>query len=109
MDCKEFAAKTPLWIADELFGKEANRFMEHMEACDECREELHIQFLVKEGMERLENGESFNLEEELITKVDKYKKRLIHQHKMNVVIYWMEAIAIAAMAFIIALVVIMKF
>lgn len=109
MDCSEFAQKTPLWIKDELFGKEANRFLAHMETCDECREELHIQFLVKEGMERLESGESFNLDEELLTKVDNYKKRLLHQHKMNVVIYWMEAVAIAAMVFILALVAILKF
>ncbi|MBQ0027388.1 MAG: zf-HC2 domain-containing protein [Lachnospiraceae bacterium] len=109
MDCKEFANLTPKWIEDELYGKEAYRFLEHMETCDECREELHIQFLVKEGMERLESGESFNLDEELLNKVDAYKKRLIHQHKMNVAVYWMEAVAIAAMIFIIALVVILKF
>lgn len=108
MDCKEFAKKTPEWIADDLYGKDAKRFMEHMDNCEECREELHIQFLVKEGMERLESEASFNLDKELMTKVDSYKKRLQRKHKMDIVIYWMEAIAILSMAFMLALVIINK-
>ena len=41
-----------------------------METCPECKEELTIQFLVTEGLERLEKGNNFNLQRELLMKLD---------------------------------------
>lgn len=108
MDCKEFTKLTPYWLKEELIGRTAYRFLDHMDSCDECREELHIQFLVMEGTQRLESGESFDLDKELALKVANYRKKLLRAHRMNVVIYWMEAIAIAAIIFILALVFIYK-
>ena len=66
--------------------------------------ELHIQYLVREGTARLENGDNFNLDRELSDKVAQYKKRLHRKHIENVIIYWMEAIAAIAIVFILVLV-----
>ena len=46
IDCKEFTRLMPLWLSDELKGRKAYQFLEHMDTCAECREELHIQILV---------------------------------------------------------------
>ncbi len=104
MDHKEFIKLIPIWLDGKLDGKRGGRFLEHMENCKECREELHIQYLVKEGTARLESGMSFNLDKELSEKVTAYKKKLKRKHTENVIIYWMEAIAGAAIIFILVLV-----
>ncbi|MDE5892821.1 MAG: hypothetical protein K2H45_07870, partial [Acetatifactor sp.] len=46
------------------------RFTEHVDACDSCREELVIQFLIREGMARLEDGDVFDLQRELQEHMD---------------------------------------
>lgn len=104
MDCKEFLRLTPEFVDDRLMGKPAYKFLEHMENCEECREELHIQYLVSEGMSRLESGAGFNLDEELELKVSSYKKMLARRHTLDVIVYWMEAVSIVAIIFILTLV-----
>ena len=69
MDCKEAEKKIPLFLDDELDGRELAEFVEHIEGCPECMEELSIQFLVTEGMEQLEQGNNFNLQEALRRKL----------------------------------------
>ncbi len=69
MDCKEVEKKIPSFLDDELDGRELAEFVEHIEGCPECMEELSIQFLVAEGMEQLEQGNNFNLQEALHCKL----------------------------------------
>lgn len=84
MDCKEAEKKIPSFLDDELDGRELAEFVEHMEGCPECMEELSIQFLVTEGMEQLEQGNNFNLQEALRHKLgiadDKIQLNLILRH-----------------------------
>ena len=54
MNCKETRKNIYRFIEDEIDGKELQNFMKHMAECEECREELGIQFLVTEGMQHLE-------------------------------------------------------
>ena len=56
MDCKETEKKIPSFLQDELDGSRLEEFIAHVENCAECKEELSIQFLVAEGLERLEQG-----------------------------------------------------
>lgn len=104
MDCNEFIRLVPTFLKDELLGRQAYRFLEHMEECDECREELNIQFLVMEGTARLESGGSLNLDKELNVKVAEYEKMLKKRRIMNSIVYVMEVIAVFAVIFILLLV-----
>ncbi len=104
MDCKEFLRLIPNWLDGRLDGKRGVKFLEHMATCKDCNEELHIQYLVREGTARLENGDNFDLDRELSDKVALYKKKLHRKHIENVIIYWMEAIAAVAIVFILVLV-----
>ncbi|MCR5254297.1 MAG: zf-HC2 domain-containing protein [Acetatifactor sp.] len=65
MDCKEFEKLIPDFIDRKLDYKTLNRFYRHREECDSCREELDIQFLVSKGMQKLEEGDSFDLKKDL--------------------------------------------
>ena len=65
MDCKEFEKLIPDFFAGKLDYPTLKRFCDHMEKCAECKEELTINFLVTEGIHRLEDGNAFDLQAEL--------------------------------------------
>ena len=65
MDCKEFERMISDFIARKLDFQNLIKFKDHMEHCADCKEELVIQFLVSEGMQRLEEGDAFDLQNEL--------------------------------------------
>ena len=70
MNCKEAEKTIPSFLNDELDGDDLADFLEHIEECPECKEELSIQFLVSEGLEQLEQGNNFNLQEALVETLD---------------------------------------
>ncbi len=85
MDCKEFEKLIPDYIADRMDYKNLKRFNSHLEYCDECREELTIQFLVTEGIQRLEDGRAFDLQGELEQCMQNRKKKVqFHETFMRV-------------------------
>lgn len=108
MDCKEFNRRIPEFIDDTLMGQDARNFLNHMSECAECNEELQIQYLVREGVARLEDATNFNLGGELNKKVEEYKRDLKHRKQATTVLYIMEALAVLGTAFILILVFIMK-
>ena len=65
MDCKSIEKLIPKFIKNECTPKEETMFLEHIKECAECKEELTIEFLLAEGLNRLESGESFDLNAEL--------------------------------------------
>ena len=65
MECREFEKDIADFITKKMDYPILKRFYEHVEHCADCREELNIQFLVTEGMQRLEKGSTFELEQRL--------------------------------------------
>ena len=64
MDCKETQHCIQLFLKDELEDDIAQKFVEHVRSCNECMEELTIEYLL-EGMSRLENADDINIQKEL--------------------------------------------
>lgn len=96
MNCKELEKKIPSFLQDELDGSKLEEFVEHVETCPECKEELSIQFLVAEGLERLEGGNNFNLQEELLMKLEDAEHRIgVHRMLWNILICLEAAVASA--------------
>ena len=104
MDCKEVQRNITAFLDEELDGRSAERFLNHIEECPECREELSIQYLVKEGMVRLEEGGSFDLGKDLKELISESYKKIKNQRIANAFIYSMEAFAVIAVIFILVLV-----
>ena len=79
MDCKNIEKLIPKFLKDECTPKEEALILAHIKECVECKEELTIEFLLAEGLNRLESGESFDLnaelEKRLKEKTDNKKKR----------------------------------
>lgn len=82
MNCKEFEKKIPDFIANRLEYKELKAFISHVEECEECKEELTIQFLVAEGMVRLVEGDAFDLKKELDIRMEKVSKGIRRHNAM---------------------------
>jgi hypothetical protein len=59
----------PLFLEDNLDNQEMQEFLIHVNSCEDCREELTIQFLISVGLKRLEDGNTFNLAGELEQKL----------------------------------------
>lgn len=96
MDCKEAEKKIPSFLDDELDGQELAELVEHIEKCPECMEELSIQFLVTEGMERLEQGNNFNLQDELYRKLGGADDRIRINRILRQILVVLECIVTVA-------------
>ena len=60
-DCRSYRKNYGRFLNGKLEGKERRLLMKHVEECAECREELRIQYLLQEGMFRLEHGGTFDI------------------------------------------------
>ena len=96
MNCDAAQKLIPEFLDDDLDNQELADFIEHIESCPECKEELTIQFLVKVGMKRLEDGNTFNLNRELEILLGDAKKRLSVRRSLVLLSFGLE-IAVATM------------
>ena len=76
MNCNEFERMIPGYLHNELKEKELKQYIEHANTCDVCREEMTIQYLITEGMQRLEDGQTLDVEKELDEKMNQSVKHL---------------------------------
>jgi hypothetical protein len=97
MTCKDADRVIALFLNDDLDNRELADFLNHIDNCPECREELTIQFLVKEGMQRLESGNTFNLKLELELLLKDAKRRLKIRKSLVYASLFLE-LAVLAMA-----------
>ncbi len=104
MECKEIEKLIRKFIDDELDYRESEQFMEHIEACPGCKEELTIQFLVSEGMLMLEDGVAFDLQSELDVRLAKLKRKMERRENLKYFSYITEFFAIVLIILFIILV-----
>jgi hypothetical protein len=97
MTCKDAEKLISPFLSDDLDNRELSEFLKHVENCPECKEELTIQFLVLVGMKRLEDGNTFNLRNELDNMLKGAKKKLRNRKYLVILSYVLELL-VAAMA-----------
>lgn len=98
MDCKEFEKLIPRFIGDRMDYSSMKRFCRHMDGCANCREELVIQFLVTEGVQKLEEGEAFDLQRELDRRLNRMKRKIrLHRNMIRLGVA-MEIAAVCILA-----------
>lgn len=107
MDCKETEKMIPMFLQDDLNNRALGQFIEHIKGCPECTEELSIQFLVSEGLERLEAGNNFNLQNALEDRVKTAENENKVYRGLRYTLICLET-AVAA-AIVIAAVIVFKF
>lgn len=107
MDCKEFQRMIPDFLNDELDNYSLELFLNHTDSCRSCKEELTIQFLIDTGIQRLEDGSTFNLAGELQSTMNDAWIKLRLRKRLLKAAYFLQAMVvielIAAIALSIAL------
>ncbi len=76
MNCKEFEKRIPDFIERRMDYPDLKDFCDHMGSCGNCREELSISFLVSDGLQHLEEGDSFDFQRELDNRLEEAGRQL---------------------------------
>ena len=63
--CRDAIHSIPHFMDHTLTKTELREFMHHIENCPECKEELSIQYLVKQGLEELDDNGPIDLQADL--------------------------------------------
>ena len=69
MTHKEAERSIPSFFDESMENLELAEFLDHIDKCPACREELTIQYLVGRGLQSLSDGNEFNLAGELDKKL----------------------------------------
>ncbi len=103
--CKQVEKMIPSFLKGEMDKRTEKQFLFHVDRCQSCHEELSIQFLVTEGMQRLENGDTFDLNKELRMRMQTQKRHLHLLDSLQKGLYATQAVAILAAVLILLIVV----
>ena len=76
MDCKQAESLIPAYLENSLEPDELLEFLKHIDECSECREELSIQFLITDGLNSLNTGDSYDLQSAMEEKVSHSRKEI---------------------------------
>lgn len=96
--CSWYESKMDDFFADRLTNEEMERFLAHGKQCEACQEELSIRFLIGEGMEIIDAGESFHLDNELAARQEEAGVRLQKRKRLEGTAVRMEILAVVAVA-----------
>ncbi len=108
MNCNEAEKLIPDFLKDNLDNQETIAFLEHVNQCASCREELTIQFLVSTGLKRLEDDGDFNLQEELNGKLREAGRQVRIRTGLQRVAVFLQFVVAAGAAAVIALIVLLQ-
>lgn len=100
MNCKESEKLIGQFIRNELEDNELEFFVLHTKSCKFCMEELSIQYLVEEGMNRLEDGGAFDLKGELDTKLAQSLAKVRFHKRMQKLYFMAEILSIIVVAIV---------
>lgn len=89
MDCKEVQQKITPYIQRQMSDRELEEFIEHIQSCPTCSEELEVYFTIYYALEKLDQDEqgSFNIEEMLKKDLEQAKHYL---QKRNVLKFYQK-------------------
>lgn len=86
MDCKQAKELIKDYIEAEEEPDAFDKLYEHITNCADCRDEIEVMFLVKQGLKRLEDGEAFDLKKELDRKLQYSMKLFVLARRIRIII-----------------------
>ncbi|NLK75024.1 MAG: hypothetical protein GX288_07025 [Clostridiales bacterium] len=80
MTCLRAQSLITPFIDDKLNIKELEEFIDHINACDVCREELEVYFALLTAMKQLDEDKNLsdNFSRELALKLERLQEKIIH-------------------------------
>lgn len=92
--CKEIQELIPGYLNRSLSIKEARRFTGHIKRCAGCRDELEISYLLAEGLQRAEKGETIDLHADLEEMLGETEEAIVHLTQFRTAVYLVELTAV---------------
>lgn len=105
MQCREFEKLIPAFLQDKMNYLLLKEFAEHAAVCESCKEELTIQFLIAEGMARLEEGSAFDLQKELDDRMGRAGRKVRFHERFLRVGLALEALVMLGIAAVVFLII----
>lgn len=84
--CREAEAMIPDYLEDRLSDKDLAVFLNHINNCNKCHDELETNFMVDLTVRYLNEEDpqgSFNLKPMLQKNINEKTARLVHKHRMR--------------------------
>lgn len=104
MTCQEAERLVTPYIRDELSGDELEAFLNHIDECSNCREELEIYFMVDVGLKQLDNGSgTYDIAGDLERKIEDSYMKVSHMWMFRVFRYAVNTLSVMAMAVMVLL------
>lgn len=98
MTCKEAEALVMPYIKDDLTDEELREFLEHIETCPDCWEELEIYFTVDVGIRQLDSETgNYNIKGALEAAVEQSKQRLEAVRLLKIARYALSTLCVMAL------------
>ena len=90
-----FVSEIPDFFQDCLDEPQLHEFLKHYDSCADCREEVAIQFLIHEGLARVESGTAFHFEREMGECIEERRERLIRRERFTRFTFVFEFLTLA--------------
>ena len=87
MECREYRKEYRDFLEDKLGERETEQLLKHLSSCNACMEELRIQYLLIEGMRRLESGGTFDIKFDFERMLTVRRKRAAHAGQIRTAVY----------------------
>ncbi len=95
MTCREAESLVIPFIHEELDDGTAAEFLDHIDACDNCREELEIYYTVEAGIRQLSDDMgSSNIKGEMEADIQAARRRIFRGTVLEVARYAADTLAV---------------
>lgn len=99
MDCKQAEQNISGFLNHSLLGDELRPFLHHVKNCPTCKEELGTSYLLEVALQRIEEGETVKLDDELNNRLAQAEEAMNYHWIMSNVFRSIEVVAGIVLSF----------
>lgn len=104
MLCKDAERLVIPYIRHELDDEVVEEFLEHVDSCENCKEELEIYYTVEAGIRQLDSdAEHYNIKGDMEANIQSSKQRLYNLRLLKICRYAVDTLMIVSMLVMIVL------
>lgn len=93
MDCKTTVRMITPYIQDELSDEETEEFLDHIQHCASCRNELEMNYIITEGIRLLDSGsDNFDVKGAMERAIRRSYKKLREIRLLKIALYSMNTL-----------------
>ena len=94
MTCKTFSGMISSFLSGTLEDDSLREFLEHYDKCENCREEVEIQYLVSRAFDHRKEKEVINLSRDLPALVEKERSSMVFRSRLGYTAYTLEILTV---------------